>query len=153
MAKRETTFKRLANLYKTVEAVRSAELRLAQMLVAETEQALAAQLSLAHRALAAGRLSLTVGDGLGWRYAEAHVAIASQNCERHKVVEAERNCARGAALERYLASRLESEQMAMLLGDSVEEARVVHDRLAQAESDDRYLSRKRWVEAYTSRAI
>ncbi len=144
---RQTTLHRLAELYKTMEALRSSELRRAQAMVWQVEQEIAAQLAVHCRTVVEGRTALEQADELGWQSARAHSVLTQRRCEGLEAIRVQRCIARDAATELYRTSRVQSEQMAQLLEDSIFEAKILETRRMQAESDDRYLSRRRWREA------
>jgi hypothetical protein len=147
MAGRPTTLHRLAELYKTMEALRSSELQRAQAMVWEVEQEIAAQLAVRCRTAADGRSALEQADDLGWRSAGAHAVMTERRVQALDSIRVARESVRDAATEIYRARRVKSEQMSQLLEDSLCEASIVEGRRIQAESDDRHLSRRRWSEA------
>jgi hypothetical protein len=142
---RQTTFQRLAHLYKIVESVRSSELRLASAKVIETQENISTQLAMNYRADLTRRSALEHGDDLVRRSAEAQTAVAMRNCEMLELLRAERQLCKESATVSYRASSIESEQMNQLFKDSMTAQILLQERRAQAESDDRYLSRKHWT--------
>jgi hypothetical protein len=147
MAGRQTTLHRMAELYKTMEALRSSELQRAQAMVWQAEQEIVAQLALRCRTMVEGRSALEQADDLGWRSSQAQASLTERRCEGLEAIRVQRGTMRDAATEIYQTSRVQSEQMVQLLEDSISEANMLENRRMQAESDDRHLSRRRWSEA------
>jgi hypothetical protein len=143
---RQMTLQRLAHLYKIVESVRSSELRFAEAKVIETQQDISAQLGMTYRVDATRRRALEHGDSLARRSAEAQSQLAERNCKMLKLVKSERDLLKEFATQSYRASRVVSEQMNQLLADSVLAQTGLQEKRSQAESDDRYLSRKHRTE-------
>jgi hypothetical protein len=86
-------------------------------------------------------------DRLGWSLAERQREIAGWKRERLESIRVERESLSDSARERHAASRLKSEQIQSVV-DGVELRVQVEDgRRAQGVADDRFLSRKLWVEA------
>jgi flagellar biosynthesis chaperone FliJ len=57
-----------------------------------------------------------------------------------------RESAEEAARKEYVASRMRGEQMRAVLERLKTEQALVHTRRSQAEMDDRYLARQRWLQ-------
>jgi hypothetical protein len=146
MAGQQPTLRRLAGLYETLEAVRSVDLQRATAMVVKVEQEIATQLAARYRALEEGRSALELGDDLGWRSIQAHAAMTERRCADLESVRLQRALLRDTARDLYRESRIESEQMGQILNDALRQDKVLQDRRAQNESDDRHLSRRRWRE-------
>ncbi|WP_213803373.1 hypothetical protein [Granulicella sp. dw_53] len=153
MPGRSKTLKRLVDLYGAMEAARSGEMQRAQILLLEAEQALRGQQAVKHMAHAEGRDALGQGDRMAWMFAEVQAELASVKRRRIEPIAEERGASRDAAKKKYLASRLESEQMNRLFDDAAKRAAVMQLRRAQAVADDRFLSRKRWAEMKAERLL
>jgi hypothetical protein len=139
--------KRLASLYGVVERMHSIELQMASAAVIEAEQAIAVQRAAIRSAGFDGRGALMMEDRLGWSLAERQREIAGWKRERLEGIRVERESLSDSARERYAASRLKSEQIQSVV-DGVELRVQVEDgRRTQGAADDRFLSRKLWVEA------
>jgi len=139
--------KRLATLYGVVERMDSVELQRRAAAVLEAEQAIDVQRAVVRSAGFDGRGALAAGDRMGWSFAERQRQIAGWKRERLERIRVEREELSDAAREQYAASRLRSEQMKGVV-DRVEARVAMEDgRRAQAAADDRFLSRRSWVDA------
>ena len=139
--------KRLATLYGVVERMDSVELQRTAAAVLEAEQAIDVQRAVVRSAGFDGRGALTAGDRMGWSFAERQRQIAGWKRERLEGIRVEREELSDAAREQYAASRLRSEQMKGVV-DRVEARVAMEDgRRVQAAADDRFLSRRSWVDA------
>ena len=84
---------------------------------------------------------------MGRSLAEAQWELAGWRREGLERIRAEREELRVSAQEQYAVSRVKSEQMRRVV-DSVEARVAIEEgRRTQAATDDRYLSRRLWVEA------
>jgi len=97
-------------------------------------------------ALDEARIAVQEADGCGWIMSEkmhdvAELTVAALQPARVKAMEAVR-----AAQQNFVVSKRETEQ-AMLLAQNVREGLLKEsDRRTQAESDDRYAARKKWLQ-------
>lgn len=147
MQPRKYTVKRLADLYVVLEAARLREVQQARALLAEAEAAIAAQAAVGFDAILAGRSALAEADRTGWLFAKAQGDLIGLTRGRLNAVRAMRMEAKEGAVELHRASRVETEQMSSLLEQASKAAIVEERRHSQALSDDRFLSRQRWLKA------
>jgi hypothetical protein len=110
--------------------------------VAEVDAAIARQkLSRVDSGLAA-RKALESGDRGEWLLAEAQSEVAGWNWGRLDTLLKTRAAEILPAMEKFLASRLEHEQVKQLVEDARQTARAEQDHKAQAMADDWFLSRR-----------
>ena len=151
MQRRLGALKRLAALYGAVEDARSAELQRTITALREAENAIDLQHELLRDLNVAGRAALAEEDRIGRAVAETNAEVAGWSCERLQVIRGDRRAARLAAEARYLASRVESEQMKRLRDDLGGQLGILEGRRAQAAADERFLARKCWSEPQQAR--
>jgi hypothetical protein len=149
MRERKTMLKRLATLYGLVQDAKLAEMRCAVVLLAEVEEAIATQESMLWMANAFGRDALEQGDRFGWRQAGTNATLAVWNSEQLEVIREERDAVSETAKQQYRASRVQARQISKLLENETRQAELIEGRQTQAFADDRFLSRRRWVEMRT----
>jgi hypothetical protein len=147
---RKRTLKRLATLYGVVVEAELLEMRRRLSLLDEIERAIVTQETAVWKAQEIGRTALKESDLLGWRQARVEAAIVAWNNDQLNAVRDERSSLYEAAKERYSTSRILSEQMDKLLEDTNRRAVEVEERLVQTMSDERYLSRRRWMELHAT---
>ena len=135
----------MAALYGVVETARGADLERATTALREVDEGIAVQRRLCGASQLAERIALVDGDALGVAQAQTCAQSAVWQHQGLQVVQEERKILQSAAEERYLASRLESEQMTHLRNSLAAEARVLTGRRIQREADDRFLSRRVWT--------
>lgn len=148
MQDRLARLNRLANMYAVVERVHSIELQTKAAALVEAERAIEVQRVVVRSAGFDGREALGTGDRMGWSVAQAQREIAGWRRDRLERIRAERMQLSDTARERYLASRLESEQMKSVVGRAAARVQVEEGRRTQATSDDRFLSRKAWIKSW-----
>jgi hypothetical protein len=136
----------MAALYGVVEQMHSVELQRATSVVREAEQAIEAQRTIVRAAGFEGREALVTGDRLGWSFAETQQEIAVWKGERLEEIRVNREELSGVARERYAESRLKSEQMNCVVEGIAARMEMEEGRRFQATTDDRFLSRKLWME-------
>ena len=130
-----------------VERIHAVDLERSTTAVREAEEAIDLQNAAVRSAAFERRAALIVDDRIGWSFAEAQRELAGWRREGLERIRAEREELRTSAQEQYVASRVKSEQMQCAVegveaGIAIEEGRRI-----QAATDDRYLSRRLWVEA------
>lgn len=145
------SLKRLAALYAVVEQARSEEMRHTSGLLLEVEEAIVGQEALICRANVSKRVALDLGDRLGWLAAETHSSTANHSVLELAVIRTDRKTLNAAVTARYIASRLQSEQMRSLLDTARTKAELVEERRSQTLVEDRFLSRKLWQALKESR--
>lgn len=133
---------RLLAIRRLREDIDRRALQLALGLVAEVEVALSREQLLAAEASLAARTALIAGDRDEWLLAEAQNEVAAWNKDRLNVLLGVRTANVPKALEQFLESRREHEQLKQLQEDANEQAIVEADRMAQKASDDWFLSRR-----------
>jgi hypothetical protein len=146
MTQRKATLKRLAHLYEIVETASRAEAQRAILQLAEVEQVIALHNAIRDASKVAGRSALERDDRMEWMMAGAQVALTEWNSAKLIPIQQLRFETKATAMQQYATSRMESEQMKQLLDDATKHKETVQRRKMQAHADDRFLSRRRWVE-------
>jgi hypothetical protein len=146
MQSRLKRLKRMAVLYAVVERMHSAELQRATGAVREAELAIEAQRTIVRTAANDERLALVNGDRLGWSLGETHREMAVWKGGRLEDIRLKREEQSEVVRERYAMSRLKSEQMNCVVESVAAQVEREEARRAQSEADDRFLSRKLWIE-------
>ena len=147
MRQRLGMLRKIANLYGVMEEMRRSELERAVSAMREVEEALAVQRSAVLCARLDGRAALEDGDRLGWMTADKRREVAGWRRIRLEEELVKREAASAAARQRYLSSRIESEQMKRLRDDAAQMVEIDEGRRMQAIVDDRFLSRRSWIVA------
>lgn len=146
MIRRIEILKRLMALYGVVEERHSVELQRAINGVQEAQQAIGIQQEALLLARSNEREALKTGDRMGWTMAGVLQDAAGLRRRRLDEIRLEREGLSGIAKERYMASRLKSEQMKRVVDRVSEQMEMEYGRRAQAVSDDRFLARRRWTD-------
>lgn len=146
MQSRLASLKRLASLYGDVEEMNSMELQRATTAVREAEQAVGVEQTAVRSSNVEGRRALAAGDRLDWRSAQMQRAMAEWRQHRLQQMQREREMLNDEAKKRYLASRVQSEQMKHVARGMAMEAESEAERRAQGILDDRFLARRRWTD-------
>jgi len=141
----------MAALYGVVERMHSVELQRATGVVLEAEQAIDAQRAIVRTAGFDGREALMQGDRMGYALAETKQEVAAWRGERLEEIRVKREELRGVVRERYAASRLKNEQMNRVVEGVAERVKTEEGRRFQATTDDRFLSRKLWMQTRKER--
>jgi hypothetical protein len=139
--------KKLAILYGQVEQIRSAQLRIASSDVDEVTQATAHEISVRQRQSAHARNALISGDRESWSLSAVQAAVATARQLRLESLRIAREDACEQAAVAYRTSRQRSEQMNAVIEKAHTRASLEETRHAQAASDDRFLSRRAWIQA------
>lgn len=147
MRSRLGTLKRLVTLYGVVEEMHSVELQRTTAAVHEAQQAIGVQQQLTSSARLGGRDALMTGDRMSWEIAEIQQEAAAWKRRRLEQIRVQREMASDAARQKYVASRLKSEQMKGVVEAVATREEIEEGRRLQAASDDRFLARRRWSEA------
>jgi hypothetical protein len=90
----------------------------------------------------AARSALNIGDRGGWLLADAQHEVAGWNRVRLDTLLQARAAEVPPAMERFLQSRREYEQVQQLVESAEQVEHVEEDRRAQAAADDWFLSRR-----------
>lgn len=117
-------------------------LALALASVAEVEAALGMQERALTESRVAARAALSEGDRGQWLLADAQGEVAGWNRGRLDVLLGERAEIVAPAMEKFVESRREHEQVKRLVEDARQATRIEEDRRAQAAADDWFLSRR-----------
>jgi hypothetical protein len=152
MKPRLKRLKRMAALYGVVERMHSVELQRAAGVVREAEQAIDAQRAIGRTAGFDGREALMQGDRMGYALAETKQEVAAWKGERLEEIRVKREESRGVVRERYAASRLKKEQINRVVEGVAERVKTEEGWRFQAMTDDRFLSRKLWMQTRKERS-
>jgi Leu/Phe-tRNA-protein transferase len=133
---------RLLAIRRLGEDVDRRTLALALASVAEVEAALARQETNLADARLAARSALNAGDRGGWLMADAQTEVAGWNRGRLGVLLEKRATEVPPAMEKFLESRREHEQVKQLVENAQQVEEIEEGRKAQAASDDWFLSRR-----------
>jgi hypothetical protein len=117
-------------------------LALALASVAEVEAALGMQERALAESRVAARAALSEGDRGQWLLADAQGEVAGWNRGRLDVLLGERVEIVAPAMEKFVESRREHEQVKRLVEDARQATSIEEDRRAQAAADDWFLSRR-----------
>jgi hypothetical protein len=147
MRSRLETLQRLATLYAAVEEMHSTELQKMTTAVRDAQRAIGEEQEAAQSARASGRSALLTGDRVGWLMAETGQKTAGLRQRGLEEILREREELNDAAREQYVASRLKREQMKRVFEEIAARSEIEEARRAQAASDDRFLTRRRWTDA------
>jgi hypothetical protein len=136
----------MAALNEVVERMHSVELHRAMSVVREAEQAIEAQRTIIRGMEFDQREALVMGDRMGWSFADTQQEVAAWRAGRLEEIRLKREELSGVARERHAASRLRSEQMNRVVEGVAARTEMEEGRRFQAMTDDRFLSRKVWME-------
>jgi hypothetical protein len=117
-------------------------LQLAMAAVTEIEAALARQEAALEDARAKTRMALSDGDRSNWLLADAQSEVAGWNQGRLGSLLRVRAGEVAPAMERFVDSRREHEQVKQLVDNAEQAARGEEDHRAQAAADDWFLSKR-----------
>jgi alpha/beta superfamily hydrolase len=152
MSERREKLRRLLTVRRLSEDLNRRSLQLAFAAVAEVETAMACQGAALAEASAAERNALALGDRGEWLLANAQREVAGWNRGRLRVLLQLRVAEVAPAMERFLTSRREHEQVKQLVDNARQAASREADRRAQAEADDWFLSKRTRLADRTPRA-
>jgi hypothetical protein len=147
MQTRLETLQRLATLYAAVEEMHSTELQRMASAVRETQQAIEIEQEVARSARMDGRGALLAEDRVSWMVAETQQETAAWRRRGLEQIRLEREELNEAAREQYVASRLKREQIKRVFDDIAVRMEIEEGRRLQADSDNRFLARRRWTDA------
>jgi hypothetical protein len=153
MSTRARGLQRLADLYGTVERMRSVDLKVASDSVTEASQALDTERQTERTQAENVRAALEQGDRHEWALAESQAELAGSRAGRVEHVKRAREELKETALQAYRASRLRMEQMRQMVRHVREREAAVERRRFQAALDDRHLARQMWVKAKKSEGL
>jgi hypothetical protein len=138
--------RRLVKVRAVEESARLSELEQAIAGVREVERGIDLQELKVVEAKRSGRRTLVAGESDEWRMSEQASTLATARARLLQEVLTVRESAEEAARKEYVASRMRGEQMRAVLERLKTEQALVHTRRSQAEMDDRYLARQRWLQ-------
>ena len=133
---------RLLAIRRLSEELDRRSLQLALASVAEVEDALTRQATAIEEASAEGRSALAEGDRDGWLMADAQSEVAGWNRGRLGGLLEARSEEVAPAMEKFLESRREHEQVKLLIDAAEQAAKGEEDHRAQAAADDWFLSKR-----------
>jgi hypothetical protein len=136
----------MAALYEVIERMDSAELQRTMSSVREAEQAIETQRTIVRTTGFDRREALVIGDRVGWAFADRQQEVAAWTAGRLEEIRVKREERSGVARKRYAASRLRSEQINRVVEGVAARVEMEEGRRFQAMADDRFLSRKLWME-------
>ena len=142
MSRRAERLERLLAIRRLGEDLDRRTLKIALASVAEVEAGLEQQEAALLESRIAARSALSAGDRGEWLMADAQNEVAGWNRGRLRTLLCERSNGATAAMELFLKSRQEHEQVKQLVDDARQETRNDDDRRAQGATDDWFLSRR-----------
>jgi hypothetical protein len=146
MRPRLEVLKRLEALYGIVEEMHFVELQRMAASLREVQESIDLQRQSVCSARVDSRNALMKEDRLGWEIADVQRTASGWKKLRLDSIRSEREILYDAAKVRYVASQLKSEQMKLLVGGIIAHTEVERGRQMQTLSDDRFLTRRRWVD-------
>jgi hypothetical protein len=135
---------RLASLYGMMERMRSLELRVAAGAVDDVVCSAAIAATVRESQIAEARAAMASGRREDWQVAETTRGVIEARMVRLAALRAEREAALERAVAEHQVSRLNMEQMDRVVGRARAQMSAEEDRRVQAESDDRFASRRAW---------
>jgi hypothetical protein len=139
---RTERLERLLAIRRLNEELDRRTLALALAAVAEVETALARQAETQAEARLAAQAALAAGERGEWLLADAQSEVAGWNRRRLGGMLRTRTEAVAPAMDRFVESRRDLEQVKQLVENAQQAARAEQDRRAQAAADDWFLSRR-----------
>ncbi len=136
---------RLASLYGMIERMRSVELRAAAGEVEDVACSAAIAATVRESQIADARAAIATGCREDWQVAETTRGVVEARIVRLATMRAEREAALAKAAQRHRMSRLTMEQMDSVVDRARMQEAIQEDRRSQAESDDRFASRRAWT--------
>jgi hypothetical protein len=147
MHARLAMLRRLMVLYGGIEEIHSLRLQQTMVAVVETEKAIDVQQKALHSCSSHSRDALITGDRMQWASARTQRELAEWKHERLEQIRIEREKLNDVARKQYIASRLQHEQMKHVVGDVETAMETEAERRMQGLLDDRFLARRRWIDA------
>ncbi len=139
------SIERLASLYRAMNHAEEMSLEQAVATLREAEMRIESQREQLNRSSREGHEALDAGDHARWQIHEAQQEFIEWRFEDLLELRKRRELLMREATESYKASRMQLEQMESLLRDTRSQRDLEQARVDQRESDDRYLSRQRWL--------
>ena len=125
----------------------SIELQRVTAAVREAEMAVRVERDAARSARTHGRGTLLAGDWANRILAETQQEISERRHRAMDRIRMEREVLNNAAMRQYVASRLKREQLKRVTDEIAGQIDLEDGRRIQAVSDDRFLARRRWIDA------
>jgi prophage tail gpP-like protein len=147
------SLRRLAALYEVVAYTDGVAIDQARAAVREVDALLEQQSSLARSVTLLGRDALVREDSLEWLLRESQLELALWNRSGLELLRGRRRELQEQAVERYRKSLVDESQVDTLVAQAQTEEQRRSERRQQAEADDRYLSRMRWLEQRAARRV
>ena len=135
---------RLASLYGMMERMRSLELRVAAGAVDDVVCLAAIAATVRESQIADARAAMASGRREDWQVAQTTRGVIEARMVRLAALRVEREDTLDRAVAEHRVSRLNMEQMDRVLERSRVQMSAEEDRRSQAESDDRFASRRAW---------
>ena len=136
---------RLATLYGTIERMRSLELLVAAEAVDDVACSAAIAATVRRGQVADARAAMASGRREEWQVAETTRSVVEARIMRLNALRKERETTLAEASERHRISRMNMEQMDRAAERKRTLDAMQEDRSSQAESDDRFASRRAWM--------
>lgn len=133
---------RLIAIRRLSEDLDRRKLQLILASVAEVEAALVSQQTALGGSWLMARTALTTGSRSDWLLADAQGEVAGWNRGRLSILLRARATDVAPAMEKFLESRCEHEQVKQLVDNAEQAARIDEEHRAQAAADDWFLSKR-----------
>ena len=138
---------RMAAVYGMLEQMRSVELRAATIAVEDVACSAAIAATLRESQIAGAREAMATGCREEWQISETARGVIEARMDRLARVRAEREAALIQAQRVHRESRLSMEQIQRVVDQARLQLSMEETRRTQAESDDRFASRRAWSRA------
>jgi len=139
------TLERVESVYAVMKHTHGLELARAAAAVSEIEAAIEQQKAMAERLRAEGGDALRTGDDISWRLDESQREFGEWTAPGLLKLLARREELMAAADAVYQASRLQLEQIELVVANLRAKLKRERSHREQREADDRFLSRQRWL--------
>jgi len=150
---RSRSLARLAKVYEIVAYSDGLSLDRARGALREIEALLEQQRGLARSVVVLGHEALVRADRQEWLLSKSQVELALWNRTGLELLRSRRKELQEQAAERYRTSLLEENQIDALVAQAQTAAKRESERREQAEADDRYLARMRWLAERARRRV
>jgi hypothetical protein len=144
---------RLAKVYEIVAYTDGLSLDQARGAVRKTDVLLEQQSGVARSVVALGHEALARADRQEWLLGESQIELTLWNRSGLELLRSRRKELQEQAAGRYRKSLLEESQIDALVTQAQTAATRESERRAQAEADDRYLARMRWLAERARRRV
>jgi hypothetical protein len=144
---------RLATVYEMVAYTDGLSLDQAGAAVREIDALLEQQSGLMRSVVVRAHEALARADRQEWLLSESQVELALWNRSGLELLRGRRKELHAQAAERFRKSLLEESQIDALVAETQTAAKRERERREQAEADDRYLARMRWLAQRARRRV